>query len=529
MINAQQTRTDVLDTTHGPVVGTVDNHMRQFRGIPYAAPPVDNLRWRPPVAPQPWIQPRDATEFGNVCAQNTSCFPGFGHHSTTEDCLYLNVFTPTEPAEDGLLPVMVWIPGGGLFIGASNDYDPSALVNQGGVVVVSFNYRLNVFGFFSHPTINAEDHAAGNYGIMDQQFALAWVRDNIAAFGGDPDNVTVFGESAGAASAVCHLASPGSAGLFHKAILQSCSVVATVNTPTLTDTEETGVALATAAGCIEQNPANLRSIPTADLMAANAVPDGEFGVGPYHIGLVADGTVVPAPMRELFTSGRFHAVPVINGINRDEFAWFQAMVELATGQTITNEIYPAVVGPVLSVATEGQLLSMTIPPDAVPEIVRRYPAEAHPGAARALAAAVGDAGVIYEGGWRTTRLLKARIADVYAYEFDVPDAPAPWPEASFPYGSAHVQEVQFIFPLFHGADGTARPLSPAQQRLSEQMVAYWTAFARTGDPNNSGDTPAWPRYDVDTDGFLLLSTPEPHVITPFAATHNIEFWGQFDR
>jgi para-nitrobenzyl esterase len=234
------------------VRGIVRDGMRQFLGIPYAAPPTGELRWRPPVAPGRWQEPFDAVAFGNVCAQDTSCFPGFGYFSDTEDCLYLNVFAPQQCDAGARLPVMVWIPGGGLFIGGSNDYNPSALVIDGPVVFVSFNYRLNVFGFFSHPAINAEGHTAGNYGIMDQQFALHWVRDNIAQFGGDPDNITIFGESAGGASAVCHLASPGSTGLFHKAILQSCSVVATAATPSLESAEHFGTDLAAAAGCSDQ-------------------------------------------------------------------------------------------------------------------------------------------------------------------------------------------------------------------------------------------------------------------------------------
>ncbi|AHH18573.1 carboxylesterase, type B [Nocardia nova SH22a] len=525
--NSGADRTEIITTTHGPVRGSIGDGMRRFLGIPYAAPPIGDLRWRPPVSPTAWTEPRDALAFGSVCAQDTSRFPGFGHHSDTEDCLYLNVFTPADSGPDAKLPVMVWIPGGGLFIGGSGDYDPSALVTAGNVVFVSMNYRLNVFGFFSHPAINAEGHAAGNYGIMDQQFALLWVRDNIARFGGDPDNVTVFGESAGGASTVCHLASPGSAGLFHQAILQSCSVVATAATPTLSSVEHVGAALATAAGCENQTPDALRAIPTADLMAANAVPEGTFGVGQFHIGLTADGTVIPAPMNELFAAGRFHRVPVINGVNRDEFSWFQAMVELATGQIVTEEAYPHVVGPVFEVAAASGLLATAIPAEAVPEILRRYPVDAYPAPARALAAAVGDAGVICDGGWRTTHILEATGYPVYAYEFDVPDSPVPWPEVSFPYGSAHVQEVQYIFPRFHGASGAAQDLNPRQQRLADLMVRYWTNFAHHGDPNGGMPAPEWPRYDPGQDNFLLLRAPDPVVVPQFGKTHHIDFWNGF--
>lgn len=311
--------TDVITLEEGPIRGLVADGMQRFLGIPYAAAPVADLRWRPPTPPAAWDEPLDAFTFGSVCAQDADAsFPGFGYVSDTEDCLYLNVFAPASGEAGHNLPVMFWIPGGGLFMGGSSDYDPSALVRDGGVVFVSINYRVSIFGFFSHPMINAEGHAAGNYGVMDQQFALDWVRRNIAKFGGDPENVTIFGESAGGISVLSHLASPGSANLFHKAILQSCSVAATTQTVTLESQEHMGTALAAAAGCEEQTPQNLRALPTRDLMAANATPKGTFGVGNYHIGLVADGTVVPEPMKALFERGRFNRVPVINaGISTD--------------------------------------------------------------------------------------------------------------------------------------------------------------------------------------------------------------------
>ena len=230
----------VVPTTNGPVRGLVLDGMHRFLGIPYAAPPLGELRWRPPAGAPGWRLPRDAYAYGPVCAQNNVCFPGFGFSSASEDCLYLNVHAPADADESTRLPVMVWIPGGGLFMGGSNDYDPSALVRAGPVVFVSLNYRLNVFGFFSHPAINAEDHEIGNYGLMDQQAALRWVRDNIAAFGGDPDNVTICGQSAGGMSVWCHLVSPGSGGLFHKAIVQSGTALPLVHRPTTREVEQTG-------------------------------------------------------------------------------------------------------------------------------------------------------------------------------------------------------------------------------------------------------------------------------------------------
>lgn len=236
-------RTNVVVINTGAVRGIVKDGMRMFLGMPYATPPVGNLRWRPPHPHASWTGVRDAVAYGKVCAQNNTTFPGFGFISYTEDCLFVNVVTPVRDNGGRKRPVMVWIPGGGLFIGGSTGYDPSALVKDGDVVYVSLNYRLNVFGFFSHPAINSEGHAAGNYGIMDQQLALQWVKQNIAAFGGDPNNVTIFGESAGGISVWANIASPASAGLFHKAIIESGTGTANAFTPTLKDEEPVGRAL----------------------------------------------------------------------------------------------------------------------------------------------------------------------------------------------------------------------------------------------------------------------------------------------
>lgn len=289
-----------------------------------------------------------------------------------------------------------------------------------------------------------------------------------------------------------------------------------------------GTALAAAAGCEEQTPHNLRALSTKDLMAANATPKGTFGVGTYHIGLVADGTVVPEPMKALFASGRFNRVPVINGTNRDEFAWFQAMVELATGHVLTEEEYPHVVEPVLSVASDAALLGAVVPPEAIPDVLARYPVSAHPGPSGALAAIVGDCGLICNGNRRTTRIFERYVSEVYSYEFDVPDSPVSSPSVSFPYGSSHVQELQYLFPLFKGGGGVSRELRPPQQRLAKQMVHYWTNFAKRGTPNaETPQAPIWPVYDSEEDNVMALRVPEPTVLSAFGDTHNCDFWDPF--
>src|SRR6202453_3163687 len=207
-----------VSTTEGAVEGVTKDGVTRFLGIPYARPPVGPLRWTPPQPAAKWPGVRQTTKFGPTCAQVTTLGPFAGPPNSNEDCLYLNVFTPDMKAK---LPVLVWLHGGGYFDGASNDYDPTKLVTRGHMVVVTINYRLNLFGFMAHPAIDTEGHAFGNYGIMDMQAALRWVKRNIAQFGGDPGNVTLGGQSAGAGATAANVLSPGAHGLFQRAIFQS--------------------------------------------------------------------------------------------------------------------------------------------------------------------------------------------------------------------------------------------------------------------------------------------------------------------
>ena len=524
-------RTDVVETTNGPIRGIIRDDMEQFLGIPYAAPATGELRWRPPITPTAWTAPLEALDFGNICAQNAPCFPGFGYVSSSEDCLYLNVFKPAHHRRARNLPVMLWIHGGGFFMGASNGHDPSTLVRDGNVVFVSINYRLNLLGFFSHPALNDEDHPSGNYGIMDQQCALSWVKYNIERFGGNASNVTIFGQSAGGISVLSHLASPRSTGLFHRAIVQSGGSPVTSTFPTLKSLEQSGVALASAAGCDDQTSENLRAIPITKLMEANALPDGVFGAGQYYCGLIEDGTIIPISMQARFLAGEFNRVPLINGVNRDEYSWFQAMLEFSTGKTVSNTRYPDVLRGALTRGARVSGLKMQIPPSAINEVLQRYLVEAYPTASRAFAAAVGDAGIISTSGRRTTRVIKQFVSDVYAYEFDVPDSPVCWPRVSFPYGSAHTQELQYIFPLYQGASATAQELTEPQKRLAKQIVHFWTTFARHGTPNGetfaATEAPYWPSYETEHDNIMLLRTPSAVAIDGWGERHHSDFWDRF--
>src|SRR5882724_470089 len=249
-------------TAEGPVEGFAKNGVTQFLGIPYAKPPVGALRWMPPQPVAKWTGVRRAYKFGPTCAQVTTLGPFAGPPNSNEDCLYLNVFTKDTKAK---LPVLVWIHGGGYFDGASNDYDPTKLVTRGKLVVVTLNYRLNLFGFMAHPALDGEGHAFGNYGIMDMQAALKWVQRNIAGFGGDPNNVTLGGQSAGAGASAANVFSPGAKGLFHRAIFQSGGYTPFVPKSVA---EEKGKKFAAAAGCTSGDVAKcLRALTAAKIAA----------------------------------------------------------------------------------------------------------------------------------------------------------------------------------------------------------------------------------------------------------------------
>src|SRR6185295_15863847 len=293
---------DIIKTADGPVVGPELRGVYRFLGIPYAKPPIGELRWRPPQPVAKWTGVRTATKFGPTCAQVTTLGPFAGPPNSNEDCLYLNVFTSDTKAK---LPVLVWFHGGGYFDGASNDYDAAKLVTRGKLVVVTMNYRLNLFGFMAHPAIDAEGHAFGNYGIMDMQAALKWVQRNIAAFGGDPGNVTLGGQSAGSTSTAAAMISPASAGLFHRAIFQSGGYSPFVPKSVA---EDKGKKFAAAAGCTTGDIAKcLRALPAAKI---EALAGSASEINPLITNPMVDGTVIPEQEIDLIQAGDFNKVPV---------------------------------------------------------------------------------------------------------------------------------------------------------------------------------------------------------------------------
>lgn len=490
-----------VSTQSGALRGTVTGDAASFLGIPYGAPPVGSLRWQPPQPAASWSGVRAATAYARYCSQN-GAGEFFGNASYSEDCLYLNVFTTGNAIRNHEhRPVMFWIHGGGLYGGSSNDYDMRALVNAG-VTVVSINYRLGIFGFFAHPALDAEHHDLADYGLMDQQLALRWVQRNIAAFGGNPRNVTIFGESAGGASVGAHLVSPASAGLFERAIVESGGYGFTDDALPLATGEAMGQRFATAAGCANQDIACLRALTPEQIVKIQQ---------PYLPYAVFFGNVatLPRTYREAFTSGSFQRVPVMIGNNRDEWRWLIARFEIVSGKPVTADGYPAAVNAFFG-------------PTKAPAALAHYPLADYPSPSEALGAAESDSYMICPS-YRFDRWV-APYVPVYAFQFDDRSAPMYMPSASFPYGAAHTSEMQFLFPGFHGGRGVTQPLSPQEQTLSAQMIGYWTTFAKTGDPNGAG-APAWPKFNA-AQAFMSLRTPAPVTFAgpDFVAQHQCDFW-----
>jgi para-nitrobenzyl esterase len=495
----------VVPTDNGPVRGVDTADVHEYLGIPYAAPPVGDLRWRPPQPHARWQTPRDASHFGNHCPQPAS---PFGTASETEDCLYLNVFTPNEGPGRGHtknLPVMVWIHGGGLVVGESDDYDPTRLVEQG-VVVVTFNYRLGLLGFLAHPALSAESgNGSGNYGLMDQQAALRWVQRNIAKFGGDPDNVTIFGQSAGGLSVHAQLASPLAAGLFDRAIAQSGAYA--LSLPSLASAESRGKSFADTVGCFDQTAACLRS-QRVGIVVANT-PTTEGSLLPN-----LDGNVLPRSIKAAFESGQFNRVPVTEGSTHDEFSiFYKTEIEDHFG-VLPPFFYPFVV----------PIFLQTVGLHANPaDVMALYPLSAYQNNVGLAVTALATDALFSCPGRRAAQTL-SQFVPTFAYEFNDPNVPQIFvpPAASFPsYGSYHASELLSLFDS--PQRGGHAPFTPDEEKLADAMIHYWTQFGRAGNPNSPA-TPFWPAYTVANDTYQSLEPPTPKPTTGFAADHKCAFW-----
>ncbi|MDF0544296.1 carboxylesterase family protein [Sphingobium sp. H39-3-25] len=525
-VGASAAQERVATTQDGAVRGAVKGDVVEYLGIPYAAPPVGDLRWRPPVKPAPWKGVRPATAFGPVCAQVSLLGVFAGPASSNEDCLYLNVIAPKAASAKGKkLPVLFWIHGGGFIDGAASDYDASKLATRGNVIVVSVNYRLSLLGFFAHPALNREGHLFANYGLLDQQFALRWVKENIASFGGDPGNVTVAGQSAGGASAAFAVISPLSRGLAHRAIIQSSASFLTAIPMEVA--EQKGIAFAKAAGCESATDAAtaacLRKLPADTLIKLSGPPEG---FGPFVIAPAADGQILPSGGASAIKSGKFDPMPIMIGSTRDEGNFFAAIPVYYSGKAIGQVDVENYVKAVFQGNAGPGNTPPAYPQGTVDRILTLYAAADYKSPQLRMNAIQSDAMIcrIQYG----TRLLGEKVP-VYAYEFRDRTAPSIFPELpDFAPMAYHTADLQYLFPGFHGGDkGVSHALNAGQQKLSDALVDAWTNFARTGNPNGSGKN-YWPRYSSDpaVPAYLAQDIPQLSKMTgkELAADHKCDFW-----
>ncbi|HEY4071681.1 MAG TPA: carboxylesterase family protein [Herbaspirillum sp.] len=471
-----------VQTTQGPVQGFHKSGVTEFLGIPYAAPPLGTLRWQPPQPHASWTDVLQTTSFGGTCTQNQS--GQFAKPSANEDCLYLNIYTPNNYAADTKLkqkprPVMVWFYGGGLVAGESNDYDGSKLARQGNVIVVTVNFRVGTLGFFAHPAIEAEGHDVGNYGLMDLQFALKWVQMNAGLFGGDRNNVTIFGQSGGATAVMANLVSPTAAGLFQRIINESGTHI--IATP-MPEAEAAGKKFADKAGCTTGDVAAcLRKLTPEQIIKLGPAPASYY---------IQDGKTITKPPYESFKDGSFNHATIMTGLVADEQSFFLPELQGGSRTPINEDDVHAFAASIGKAHTD--------------DIMASYPASSYASPSlHEIAIAQGNKACTA----RNFDRIWSQYVPVHAYLFDQEDTPSYLPQASYPTRAFHTSELLYIFPLFKGGQGTAHALTKAQEKLSDEMVRYWTNFAWTGNPNGAKAGP-WKPYSSAADNVMILKSPK---------------------
>lgn len=494
----------LIRTHSGPVIGTEKEGVISWLGLPYAAPPVNQLRWQPPHAVASWSTPRKANALANRCAQNAD-LGDFASAGGSEDCLYLNVYRPAVSGkEDKRLPVFVWIHGGALQVGQGADYDPSKLVTQGKAVVVTLNYRLGVFGFLSVSGLDSEGHESVNYGLMDQQAALRWVQKNISAFGGDPSNVTIAGESSGGNSVMAHIVAPGSAGLFQHVLSMSGAAIMSrypaFGAPhPLKVAQETGAEFARALGCNPEDSGCLRAVPTQRILKMQT---------PYlQNQLIIDGSVIPIHPADAYKNGNINPVTLINGTTRDEGHFFVALPELMNGKSLQAKTYPEWIGHQYGDTLKSRVLA-------------EYPLSDYENPSEAFAATVTDS--LFSCPARALNQALSDKITVYAYEFSDRTAPSYVGPTTFPLLAAHTFELAYLFPGFHGGSSAHITLNPLQEKLSDEMVSYFVAMEKM-----SSREQAWSRYSPQRDNFMTFALPAATMVSGrFSDDHHCAFWDQ---
>jgi para-nitrobenzyl esterase len=524
----------VVNTNEGPVRGFVENGVNIFLGIPYAAAPVGKWRWQPPQPVRRWREPLDATAYGNTCPQVTELGAFAGPSSITEDCLFLNVFTTRLGAghhsRGGKNPVLVWIHGGGNVDGESNDYDGSKLATGGPngspTVVVTLNYRMGLFGYLAHPALDSEGHLSGNYGILDIQAVLRWVQRNIDAFGGDPSKVALGGQSAGASDTGANVISPLATGLFNRAIFESSP---TSTYPPRSVADARGANFAIAAGCPGTDAAAaacLRALSAPRILQLQGTPNAN---GPYITGPFVDGTIIPITPETAWTTGQYNHMPMMGGNVQDEGNFGISITEYFSGPPqvpMTPDQYVAAVTRTYSGNAGPGGTPPAYPPGTVDAVLAHYPL-ANYGNNPQLAY---DAVTTHPGACRALHVdqLWAQRVPVYAYEFNYQNAPYYFPDMpGFVPLAAHTIDIQFLFSGWHGGQlgVNSRELNAPETVLSDQLVAAWTNFARTGNPNGGSGNSPWPRFTAGSANFLSENIPlSTFTGAQFSANHQCDFW-----
>jgi para-nitrobenzyl esterase len=464
-----------VKTEQGKVQGKAINNgkVNAFLGLPYAAPPVGDLRWKAPAPAAKWKGDRDATKFGAHCAQN-KVFEDmiFQDAGGSEDCLFLNVYTPADSSDKSKLPVMFWIHGGGYSGGGSNEprHNGDFLPTKG-VVLVTINYRLGVFGFLATSDLTKEaGGSAGNYAMMDMVSALQWVKENIKKFGGDPDNVTIFGESAGSFAVSTLMAAQPARGLFAKGIGESGAAFSDVLP---TDTLDTRLKKDDewVAGLGVKSLAELRALPTDKILEAVKAKKGGF---PPDI----DGKFLTEQVADTYAAGKQAHVPLLAGWNRDEGSF------LGNGMT----------------ADKWKGMSAGLFKDRAPEFLKLYPGDTDEQAADS-AIGYGSDSFIAFGTWKWLEAhRKTGDSPVYRYHFELRALPSKFHPGTFAF---HSDDIEYVFGTLDTRPGET--VRPEDRTLSDQFMSYWTNFAKTGDPNGAG-LPVWPKYDKDDSLIHLDST-----------------------
>ena len=490
-----------VTTTSGTVCGVAQPGYNQWLGIPYAAPPVGALRWASPQAPTPWTTTLEAL------SQPPGC-PGSGTSTASEDCLYLNVTAPTGVS--GPLPVMFYIHGGGFTGGTTDSYPEDTLATGGPVVVVGIEYRLGVLGFLADKALGAN---SGDYGLEDQEFAMKWVKQNIAAFGGDPHNVTIMGTSAGASSVCDQISSPAARGLFEKAISISGEYNSLFGAPTSLQHQD----------CKAQLPTEQQADAAGDTFAANV------GCGPGTADVAAclrgvsvqtletaqatsgtnspiiNGTILTEQPLEAFAKGQVNRVPAILGVNRDEDL---------TGTATTAAAYTTLVDSQYGPPYANQAAA----------VLAHYPLSRFPSPYVASRTVAADSNTVCPALTRDGYLSK--LMPVYAYEGDNPDLPPYSTTSPNPGGSVHDWEPGYLFPTAMGIPVTSA-LDANEATLRTELIAQFTAFARTGSPNTTG-VPLWPQFNSRTGDLVMSLQPagDDELMSSAAISfdHNCGFW-----